>query len=139
MPERTLLEEMSWRARRNARKPLHKRQLIAEVARRTSLTQAQVGEALDSTLEIIAETMAAGDCVTLVGFGRFEANEHQPRTVRGLDGNPYYIESRLVPSFRPYPSLRRWVQEQVTQQLAIEESKGGGEPCPEPRVSTPSD
>jgi len=138
MPKRTPLEEMQWRARRNERKPLHKRQLIAEVARRTSLTQAQVGEALDRALEVIAETMAAGDCVTLVGFGRFEANEHQPRTVRGLDGNPYYIESRLVPSFRPYPSLRRWVQERAAEQLANEGLRGG-EPCPEPRVSTPSD
>jgi nucleoid DNA-binding protein len=92
------------------RRVVHKRQLIAEVARRTSLTQPQVQEALGGILEVVAKTMAAGDVITLVGFGRFEANEHRPRTVQGRDGKTCHVEGRLVPSFRPYPSLRRRVQ-----------------------------
>jgi DNA-binding protein HU-beta len=113
MSKTTLVEEVTRQARRKTRRVVHKRQLIAEVARRTSLTQPQVQEALGGILEVVAETMAAGDVITLVGLGRFEANEHRPRTVQGRDGKTYHVEGRLVPSFRPYPSLRRWVQEQA--------------------------
>jgi nucleoid DNA-binding protein len=134
MPKRTLVEEAARQAQRKARRVVHKRQLIAEVARRTSLTQAQVYEALGGILEVVAETMADGNCVTLVGFGRFEANEHRPRIVQGRDGNTYHVGSRLVPSFRPYPSLRQRVREQA----AFRESQGE-EPCLEPRTSTPND
>jgi DNA-binding protein HU-beta len=111
--KRTLVEDVAPQARRKARRVMHKRQLIAEVARRTALTQPQVQEALGGILEVIAETMAAGDAITLVGFGRFEANEHRPRTVQGRDGKTYHVEGRLVPSFRPYSSLRQWVQERA--------------------------
>jgi nucleoid DNA-binding protein len=134
MSKRTLVEEILWRGQRRERQVVHKRQLIAEVARRTSLTQAQVREALDGILDVVAEMMAEGNYVTLVGFGRFEANEHRPRTVHGRDGKTYQVESRLVPSFRPYPSLRRRVQEQAAaRRLEGEES------CPEPKTSTPND
>lgn len=133
-----LFDEISRMVRRRVRKAVHKRQLVAEVARRTSLTQSQVREALEGTLEVIAEAMAAGQCVTLVGFGRFEANEHRPRAVRGLDGNTYHVGSRLVPSFHPYPSLRKQIQERAAEHLALEESRGE-EQCPEPSTSTPSD
>jgi nucleoid DNA-binding protein len=119
--KRSLIEEMAWQSRRRARRAVHKRQVIAEVARRTSLTQAQVREALEGTLEVVAETMAEGNCVTLVGFGRFEANEHRPRTVQGRDGKTYHVEGRLVPSFRPYPSLRRRVQEQAAARKSQED------------------
>jgi DNA-binding protein HU-beta len=132
--ERNLIEEIAWQSRRRERWAVHRRQLIADVARRTSLTRAQVREALGGILEVVAETMAEGNCVTLVGFGRFEANEHRPRTVQGRDGNTYHVESRLVPSFRPYSSLRRRVQEQA----AARQSQGEN-PCLEPRTSTPND
>ena len=114
MSKSTLMEEVAWQVRRKARRAVHKRQLVAEVARRTSLTRSQVGEALDGILEVVAEAMAEGNCITLAGFGCFEANEHRPRTVLGRDGKTYYVESRRVPSFRPYPSLRQWVQERAT-------------------------
>ncbi len=114
MPKRTLFEEVARQAGCQAHRVVHRRQLIAAVARRTSLTRSQVGEALGGILEFVAETMAAGDCVTLVGFGRFEAREHRPRAVQGRDGQTYHVEGRLVPSFRAYPSLRRRIQEGVT-------------------------
>jgi DNA-binding protein HU-beta len=130
MSKRTFAEEVLWRARRRGRRAVHKRDVIARVARRTSLTQGQVREALEAILEVVTETMVEGDFVTLVGFGRFEASEHRPRAVYGRDGNTYYVERRLVPSFRPYPSLRRRVQEQA----AAREFEGE-ELCPEPKMS----
>jgi nucleoid DNA-binding protein len=115
MSENPLSEATAGRGRRRARRAMHKRQVIVEVARRTSLTRNQVREALGGILEVVAEAMADGRCVTLVGFGRFEATEHRPRKVRGRDGRTYQVERRLVPVFRPYPSLRRQVQERAAE------------------------
>jgi DNA-binding protein HU-beta len=89
---------------------MHKQELIDEVARRTPLTRRQVRQALGGVLEVVAEAMVAGEQVTLVGFGRFEAREHQGRAIHGRDGRIYRVERRLVPSFSPYPSLRRRVR-----------------------------
>jgi len=131
MSERNASEEDRGRAGRQARRPVHKRQLVAEVARRTSLTRAQVEEALGSILAVIGEAVAAGKPVTLVGFGRFEARAHRPRAVHGMNGSTYHVESRLVPRFHPYPSLRR--------QVAAGEKTKGENPCPEPKPSIPKD
>jgi DNA-binding protein HU-beta len=91
-----------------------KQELIDEVARRTPLSRRQVRQALHGVLEVVAEAMSAGEPVTLVGFGRFEAREHQSRDVHGRDGRIYRVERRLVPSFSPYPSLRQRVRAKQT-------------------------
>ena len=113
------------------RAPLHKRSLVAQVARRTSLTRAQVGQALEGILEVVAQTMVAGGAVTLVGFGRFEAKTHRPRSVRGLDRKSYRIAGRQVPTFLAYPSLRARMREQTA------DSQEGEERCRERRTPTP--
>jgi nucleoid DNA-binding protein len=81
-------------------KVMHKRQLVDEVARRSGpwgLTRRQVRDALHGILDVITDEMAEGNAVTIAGFGRFEAKEHQGRRVVGLDGEEYEVESRLVP------------------------------------------
>ncbi len=90
---------------------MHKRELVDEVARRTPLTRRQVRQALHGILAVVAETLVAGEPVTLVGFGRFETREHRGRNVYGRDGRIYRVERRRVPSFHPYPSLRRRVRD----------------------------
>lgn len=88
---------------------MHKRQLIDEVARRSGphgLTRRQVREALQGILDVIADQVEAGGAVTICGFGRFEGRPHKGRRVVGRDGQEYHTEDRLVPAFKPYPSLR---------------------------------
>jgi len=53
-------EQNQRQAFRLPRAPLHPRGLVAQVARRTLLTRAQVGEALEGILEVVAEPVAAG-------------------------------------------------------------------------------
>ncbi len=99
---------------------MHKRQLIDQVARRSGpwgLTRRQVRDALHGILDVITDEMAEGRAVTISGFGRFEAKEHKGRRVVGLDGGEYEVESRLVPSFKPYPSLREKVQGKTDERL----------------------
>lgn len=99
---------------------MHKRQLIDEVARRRGpwgLSRREAREALHLILDVITDEMAKGNAVTIAGFGRFEAKEHKGRRVVGLDGAEYEVESRLVPSFKPYPSLREKVQSKSDERL----------------------
>lgn len=49
-----------------------KSQMIAKLARQTSLPIKQVEMVLDCFVENITETLSAGDKVTIAGFGRFE-------------------------------------------------------------------
>ncbi|MBN1659197.1 MAG: HU family DNA-binding protein [Anaerolineae bacterium] len=99
---------------------MHKRQLIDQVARRSGLrglTRRQVRDALHGILDVITDEMAEGRAVTISGFGRFEAKEHKGRRVVGMDGGEYEVESRLVPSFKPYPSLRAKLQGKTDERM----------------------
>jgi DNA-binding protein HU-beta len=107
-------------------KVMHKRQLVDEVARRSGpwgLTRRQVRDALHGILDVITDQMAEGNAVTIAGFGRFEAREHKGRRVVGLDGEEYEVESRLVPSFHPYDSLRQKVQGKMDERLTLKLGK----------------
>jgi len=102
---------------------MHKRHLIDEVARQSGpqgLTRRQVREALHLILDVITDQMAEGHAVTIAGFGRFQAKEHRGRAVVGLDGEAYQIDRRMVPSFRPYASLRLKVQRKMDERLTQE-------------------
>jgi nucleoid DNA-binding protein len=82
-----------------------------------------VRDALHGILDVITDEMAEGNAVTIAGFGRFEAKQHRGRRVMGLDGREYDVESRLVPSFHPYASLRQKVQGKTDERLAPKPGK----------------
>jgi len=87
-----------------------RRELVAEVADKTGLTQASAEAALDAVLEVIVDEVAAGRPLTLAGFGTFEARDraarsgHNPRT-----GEPIQIAAARVPAFKPGAKFRAQV------------------------------
>jgi DNA-binding protein HU-beta len=91
---------------------MNKRELIAAAARQSGVTQVQTRETLEAILDVIAKTLTTGDQVTLAGFGRFEPKDYTGRPVRHpRTRETYETESRLLPSFHPYPMLKRRVRE----------------------------
>jgi nucleoid DNA-binding protein len=105
---------------------MHKRQLVDEVARRSGpwgLTRREVREALHGILDVITDEMAEGNTITIAGFGRFGVKEHKGRRIVGLDGEEYEVESRLVPSFHPYDTLRQKVQGKMDERLTPKPGK----------------
>ena len=87
---------------------MDKRQLVAAAARRSSLTQRQMREALDALLATINETLASGDYVALADFGRFEMRAYPGRKLQRFGGPGHYtVEARLVPVFKSSAALRR--------------------------------
>jgi len=91
---------------------VNKRQLIIAAARRSSLTQHQMREALEALLETILAALAEGEHITLSGFGRFDTQRYPARRLRRFDGGgDYAVEARRVPVFKSSATLRRRLKE----------------------------
>jgi DNA-binding protein HU-beta len=58
---------------------MQKTDFIKAVAEKTGISQKETKLVIDAALEVIAETLAAGEKVTLTGFGTFEVRSRQAR------------------------------------------------------------
>jgi len=87
---------------------MNKNGLIAEVAKRTGASKADVGRTLDAIMTTIKDTVARGDRVSLVGFGTFERKRRNRRIAR----NPrkpeiaITVPARDIPFFNPGQGFR---------------------------------
>ena len=61
---------------------MNKSQLISKIANNTKYSKTDIEKIITSMLEIIVETVANGEKVTLVGFGSFEARDRKAREGR---------------------------------------------------------
>ena len=59
---------------------MNKTELVNAIAEKADLTKVQAKAALEATLVSIAEALAAGDKVALIGFGTFAVTEKGERT-----------------------------------------------------------
>ena len=73
---------------------MNKTELIAEVAVKAGLSKKDAEKALNATIDVIADTLAAGDKVQLVGFGGFETKKREARMGR----NPRTKETIQIPA-----------------------------------------
>lgn len=81
---------------------MNKEALVKNTADRASVSQKEVSLILEALTETIMEAVAKGDKVALVGFGSFEARQHQERQGRNPQtGQPLTIPAKKVPAFSP--------------------------------------
>lgn len=79
---------------------MKKTELIDALAARTDMTKAAAGKSIDALLDIITETVAAGDDVALIGFGTFKAAERAARVGKNpKTGEALTIAAATVPKF----------------------------------------
>lgn len=79
---------------------MNKGELIDKIAEKASVTKKDADLILTAMLDVILETVAEGNKVTLVGFGTFEARERQAREGRNPStGKPIKIPATRVPAF----------------------------------------
>ncbi|HAM50856.1 MAG TPA: DNA-binding protein HU [Nitrospiraceae bacterium] len=77
-----------------------KADLVEKIAKDASLTKADAGRALDTTIESITKAMKKGDKVTLVGFGTFSVSKRKARTGRNpRTGATIKIPAHKAPKF----------------------------------------
>ena len=86
---------------------MNKRELVEAVAEGTGMSRSAAAEALDAVLEAVAGSLAAGEPVSVPGFGTFEVRERGARTGRNpRTGEAIEIAASRAPAFRAGKALR---------------------------------
>ena len=86
---------------------MNKTQLIDVVATKTGLTKKAAEAAVNAVNEAIAETLAAGDKVQLIGFGTYEVKTRAARDGRNpKTGETIKIAASKAPAFTAGKALK---------------------------------
>lgn len=86
---------------------MNKTELIDALAAKCDLSKAAAGRAVDGLTEIITETLAKGDSLTLVGFGSFSVGARAARTGRNPQtGAALKIPASKTPKFSAGAKLK---------------------------------
>ena len=86
---------------------MNKGELIAALAAKTEKTKKESEAALNGILDVIAESMAKGEKVQLIGFGTFEAKERAARTARNpRTGTEIEVPAAKAPTFKAGKELK---------------------------------
>jgi DNA-binding protein HU-beta len=90
-----------------------KQDFVAEVSRKTQLSNRDAGRAVDAFIETITETLRNGDDVSFTGFGKFSTQNRAART--GVNPrNPsekVQIPAARVPKFSAGSALKQSVRQ----------------------------
>lgn len=88
-----------------------KADLIAKMADDSGTTKATAEKALNSFIDAVADALAKGDKVTLVGFGTFSVAERSAREGRNpRTGEKLVIEASKVVKFKPGSKLKEMIK-----------------------------
>ena len=82
---------------------MNKGGLVAEVAKRTGVSKAEVARVVDASIDVVRETVVDGERVTLADFGTFERKHRNERIAR----NPRKPDVPIVVPARDLPSFTR--------------------------------
>lgn len=90
---------------------MNKNELISAVAEKAYISKATSAKAIDAAIDVIAEALAAGDKVQLVGFGSFEVKVRAERVGRNpKTGEAIKIAASKAPIFKAGKSLKLAVE-----------------------------
>jgi DNA-binding protein HU-beta len=90
---------------------MNKVELISMITEKTGFTKKDSETVLAAVLDGIADTLAKGDKVQLVGFGTFEVRERKAREGRNPStGETIKIAAQNVPAFKAGKALKERVK-----------------------------
>jgi DNA-binding protein HU-beta len=85
---------------------MNKSELIDAIATKANASKAATALVLGATLEVIAEALAKGESVQLIGFGTFSVGERAPRMGRNPQtGKEIKIAARKTARFKAGAAL----------------------------------
>ena len=86
---------------------MNRSDLCRHLAANTSLTNADAAAAIDTVISTITGALAAGETVTIAGFGTFGTRDRAARQARNpRTGEAVAVRAARVPSFKAGKSLR---------------------------------
>ena len=90
---------------------MNKNELVAAVAEKAGVSKSVADAAVAAFVATVTDAMKAGDKVTLVGFGTFEAKNRAARTgVNPKTGETIQIAATKVPAFKAGQALKNAVK-----------------------------
>ncbi len=88
-----------------------KAELVAKIADKNGTSKAQAEASMNAILDIIKDELAAGNKLTLTGFGTFSVSERKARTGRNpRTGDEIKIPACKVAQFKPGKVLKEAVK-----------------------------
>lgn len=90
---------------------MNKNGLVAEVAKRTGSSKADIARMVDASMDVVRETVARGDRISLVGFGTFERKRRNKRIARNprKPQTPIVVPARDLPWFTPGKEFKEMI------------------------------
>ena len=86
---------------------MNKSDLVDAVAEDADISKAAAGRVVDAMFERITQALAAGDSVTIAGFGMFSVKARAARTGRNPQtGEPMQIAASKAPGFKAGKALK---------------------------------
>lgn len=90
---------------------MNKTQLVDAIAKKASITKVDAKKALDAFINVIGETLKAGDKIALIGFGSFAVAKKPGRTGRNpRTGAAIKIAAKNVVKFKAGAELNALVK-----------------------------
>lgn len=91
---------------------MRKPELAAAIAEKADLTKEKASEVVTVITEQIAQALARGESVSLIGFGTFEVRSRAARQGKNpRTGEVIQIAAAKVPAFKPGKGLKDAVKE----------------------------
>lgn len=91
---------------------MNKGELVDAIANKTQISKKEADAVLTATVEAIMEAVAAGEKVTLVGFGTFEPRQRAARDGRNPQtGEAIQIPATRIPAFSAGKQFKEMVAE----------------------------
>ena len=84
-----------------------KAELIDQISKDASLSKKDAAAALNAAINSITSTLAAGEKVTVPGFGTFEVRSKAATTARNpRTGETIEVPAKKAPAFKPGATLK---------------------------------
>lgn len=89
---------------------MNRQEIIDAIADQTELSKAAAGRALEATVRAIMDSVAAGEHVTITGFGQFLPRRRNARDGRNpRTGATIRVDETVVPVFKPGATFKMLV------------------------------
>jgi len=107
-------------------KAITKRDIVVHASNKTGLTQQQVFDVLQTTLDHITSCLAKGDEVVMRNFGTFEVRRTKAKIGRNPNrpGTEMTIPPRAVVKFKPGKEMREKVAQVLPKLDAVDSIAG---------------
>ncbi|MCH2059088.1 MAG: HU family DNA-binding protein [Verrucomicrobiales bacterium] len=117
-------------------KTVTKRDLVVQISNETGMTQQQVFDVIQKTLDTITTTLAGGDEVVLRNFGSFQVRETKQKIGRNPNkpDTDVIIPPRAIVKFKPGKEMKERVANvlpQIQNQETTEAPPAAATPSPE--------